>query len=84
MGKIIKDLWEGYGFQVEQPTYEVLLSYPKTNATNRVYIFNQTGQSIFEVSYIVETRLLSPSSIYMSYVMLIFTVIIVSSAGSVT
>ena len=51
MAGIIESLWKQYGFEVELPTYEVLLSYPKKNTSNKVQIINQTGHAIFEVNY---------------------------------
>ena len=51
MAGIIKRLWKEYGFEVELPTYEVLLSYPKKNARNKVQVINGTGHSIYEVSW---------------------------------
>lgn len=54
MAGIIKRLWEQYGFEVELPTYEVLLSYPKKNTSNKVQIINQTGHAIFEVCTLIK------------------------------
>ncbi|CAB4018043.1 Hypothetical predicted protein, partial [Paramuricea clavata] len=48
MAGIIERLWKQYGFEVELPTYEVLLSYPKKNTSNKVQIINQTGHTTFE------------------------------------
>jgi hypothetical protein len=50
MAGIIERLWKQYGFEVELPTYEVLLSYPKKNTSNKVQIINQTGHTTFQVS----------------------------------
>ena len=51
MAGIIESLWKQYGFEVELPTYEVLLSYPKKNSSNKVQIINDTGHPIYEVNY---------------------------------
>ena len=48
MAGIIERRWKQYGFQVELPTYEVLLSFPKKNARNKVRILNGT-RHIYEV-----------------------------------
>jgi hypothetical protein len=50
MAGMIERMWKQYGFEVELPTYEVLLSFPKKNARNKVQIVNGTGHLMYEVS----------------------------------
>ena len=54
MAGIIERRWKEYGFQVELPTYEVLLSFPKKNARNKVKIINETEDLIYETTNILD------------------------------
>ena len=46
----IKKTWESYGFEVEMPEYEVLLSYPREDKMNVVELRDGSGKGEFRRS----------------------------------
>lgn len=59
---MIESSWKKYGFDVELPTYEVLLSFPKKNLSNKVKIVDGHGFTIFEVRILPDIFLYNGSS----------------------
>ncbi|XP_031560630.1 aminopeptidase NAALADL1-like [Actinia tenebrosa] len=42
----IRDTWQSYGFEVEEPEYEVLMSFPQEDKPNKVSIINNDTKEV--------------------------------------
>lgn len=42
----IRDTWKKYGFQVEDPEYEVLLTFPQEDKPNKISIINKKSRKV--------------------------------------